>query len=110
MRHCSTTGSWKVILGTGLLAGGLTLFMAAPGAKANEECQERIVRADHRVHEAVEHHGWESREAERARADLREARSYCWEHSHKWWDVEGNRWHTEHDWDDHDHDHDRDHR
>ncbi|HSC46054.1 MAG TPA: hypothetical protein VLC94_09495 [Candidatus Acidoferrum sp.] len=110
MRHRSTTESWKLLLGTGLLAGGMALFVGAPSAKA-DDCQERIVKADHRVHEAVEHHGWKSREAERAREELRSARSYCWEHSHKWWDVEGNRWRTERDWDDHDHDrdHDRDH-
>jgi len=96
--------SWQVILGTGVLAGGLALFGATPSAKA-DDCQERIVKADHKLHEAVEHHGYESKQAANARHDLAEARTYCWEHGHRWWDVEGNRWHTDRDWDDHDHDH-----
>jgi hypothetical protein len=106
MRHHN---NWKSLLGTTALAAGLTLFMGAGVVKANDECQERIVRADHRLHEAIEHHGYESRQAEGARIELREARQYCWEHSHRWWDEDGNRWHSDRDWDDHDHDHDRDH-
>ena len=47
--------SWKVILGTGFLVGGLALFGATPSAKA-DDCQERIVKADHRLHEAAEKH------------------------------------------------------
>jgi hypothetical protein len=105
MRHrIMTLGSWKVILGTSLLVGGLTLSMGATGARANEECQERLVHADHKLHEAIEHHGYESRQADHWRHELREAREYCWEHSHRWWDEDGHRWHTERDWDDHDHD------
>jgi hypothetical protein len=38
---------------------------------------------------------------------LREAREYCWEHSHRWWDEDGHRWRSGRDWDDHDHDRDR---
>jgi len=97
----------KMILGASLLAAGLTLSLAAPSARA-DDCQERIVKADHRLHEAAEKHGWESKQAEHARKELAEARTYCWEHGHRWWDVEGSRWHTDRDWDDHDHHHDRD--
>jgi hypothetical protein len=96
--------SWKAIVGTGVLAGGLALFGGTPSAKA-DDCQERIIKADHRLHEAAEKHGWESKQAAHARQELAEARSYCWEHGHRWWDVEGSRWHTDRDWDDHDHDH-----
>jgi hypothetical protein len=116
MRHRINVGNWRSILGTTALAAGLSLFAGAGTVKADDECQERIVRADHRLHEAIERHGYESREAERGRIELREARQYCWEHSHRWWDVEGSRWHSDRDWDDHDHDrrdrdrdHDRDH-
>jgi len=108
MRHRKNLAPWQLIVGTGLLAGGLALFGATPSAKA-DDCQERIVKADHRVHEAVEHHGWESKQTAEARRQLAEARNYCWEHGHRWWDVEGKRWHADRDWDDHDHDHDRDH-
>jgi hypothetical protein len=108
MGHRINLESWKTILGTTALAAGLTLFAGAGIARA-DDCQERVVKADHRLHEAIEHHGYESKAAQERRVELREARQYCWEHSHKWWDVEGNRWHTDRDWDDHDHDHDRDH-
>jgi len=104
MRHRSILGNWKSIVGTAALATGFVLFAGAPGAMA-DDCQERLVRADHKLHEAIEHHGYESKQAAHGRAELREAREYCWEHGHRWWDVEGNRWRAERDWDDHDHDH-----
>ena len=107
MRHCDKPrgrrGSLPLIAGTGVLLGGLTLFGLTPGARA-EDCQERIVKADHKLHEAAERHGWESKQAAHARHELAEARHYCWEHGHRWWDVEGSRWHKDRDWDDHDHD------
>jgi hypothetical protein len=111
MRHRIDLGNWNSIIGTTVLAAGLTLFAGVGIAKA-DDCQERIVKADHHVHEAIEHHGYESKQAQHARMELHNAREYCWGHSHKWWDVEGSRWHSDRDWDDHDHehhDHDRDH-
>jgi hypothetical protein len=91
-------------------AGGFLLLSSAPRAVADDnECQHRLAKADHRVHEAVEHHGWNSSQANHARQQLHEAREYCWSRVHKWWDEDGHRWHTERDWDEHDHDHDRDH-
>ena len=104
MRHYFSFVSWKSMLGTAVLATGFLLFTGAPGAKA-EDCQQRIVRADHRLHEAIEHHGPESRQAEHARHELREAREYCWAHGNRWWDEDGRRWRSDRDWDDHDHDH-----
>jgi hypothetical protein len=100
---------------TGFAAAGLAgalIFLGAPAVRGNEAaCQRRIAKADHRVHEAAERHGWESRQAINARQQLREAREYCWSHAHRWWDEDGRRWRTDRDWDDHDHDHDhgRDH-
>jgi hypothetical protein len=106
MRHRKTTlGTWKVVLGTGVLAGGLAWFAAAPTAQASDTCQERVVHADHKLHEAIEHHGYDSRQAAHWRQELHEAREYCWDHHHRWWDVDRNRWHEDRDWDDHDHDH-----
>lgn len=108
MRHrndsSNRSSSWKSALGTAVLAGGFLLFAGAPGAKA-EDCQGRLVHADHRLHDAIAHHGAESKQAAKARHELHEAREYCFTHEHKWWDVEGNRWHSDRDWDDHDHDH-----
>jgi len=104
MRHRMSFVNWKAALVAATLTGGFLLFSGAPGAKA-DGCQERLVRADHKLHEAIEHHGPESRQAEHWRHELHEAREYCWEHSHRWWDEDGRRWRTDHDWDDHDHDH-----
>jgi len=108
MRHSENrTGglrSVKLLAGTGVLLGGLLLLGLTPGVRA-DDCQERIVKADHKLHEAGERHGWESKQAVHARHELAEARRYCWEHGHRWWDVEGSRWHTDRDWDDRDHDH-----
>jgi hypothetical protein len=96
---------------------GVLLFTGAPSVRADDEgsCQQRIAKADHRLHEAAEHHGWQSKQAENARHQLHDAREYCWSRAHKWWDEDARRWHTDHDWDDRDHDrardkdHDKDH-
>ena len=97
-------GFGKLILAGAALAGFL-VFASAPSVRADErECQHRLAKADHKVHEAVEHHGWESKQAEHARHDLHEAREYCWSTYHKWWDEDDHRWHTDRDWDD-DHGH-----
>lgn len=111
MRHRRTTlGSWKVILSAGALAAGMSLFAGMPMAKADDECRERLVHADHKLHEAIEHHGRHSKQADRWRHELHEAREYCWGHGHRWWSEDEQRWHTDRDWDDRDHDYDRDHR
>ena len=98
----------KTMLAAAALVGMLA-FAGAPRASAEDydRCQRRISKADHKLHEAGEHHGWNSRQADHARRDLREAREHCWNQYHRWWDEDGHRWHTDHDWDDHDHDHDR---
>jgi hypothetical protein len=91
------------------IAFASALFLAgATAVQAKDDCQRRIARADHKLHEAVEHHGWQSPQAEHWRHELTEARSYCWERNHRWWDEDERRWHNDRDWDDHDHDRDRD--
>jgi len=96
----------KAMLATALFAGMLA-FSATSSALADDDhgCHRRIAKADHKLHEAVEHHGWESKQADRARHELREARQRCWNERHRWWDEDGHRWHSDRDWDDHDHDH-----
>src|SRR5579863_7733892 len=87
---------------------GCVILTAAPRVRAdNDDCQRQVARADHRLHEAIEHHGYQSDQAEDARHHLREARERCWKADRKWWDEDNHRWHTDRDWDDHDHDHDR---
>ena len=81
---------------------------AIPRLRADaDDCQRRVARADHRLHEAIEHNGYRSEQLEHARQRLHEARERCWRTEHKWWDEDNRRWHSDRDWDDHDHDHNR---
>jgi len=97
-------GVGKVTLAGAALAGFL-LFSGAPRLRADGDgCQKRISKADHHLHEAIERHGRESKQADHARRELRQARDYCWSHDHRWWDEHEHRWRSERDWNDHDHD------
>jgi hypothetical protein len=99
----------RVLLAAAALAGFL-MFLGAPQLRADDDCQRRIAKADHKLHEAIEHHGYRSEQAERRRKELHEVRERCWNAQHRWWDEHEHRWHTDRDWDDHDHDQDREHR
>ena len=91
-------------IATSALVASLS-FVGATAVRADDSCQKRTEKADKNLHEAAAKHGWDSPEAAKYREELNQARSYCWEHDHRWWSVEDRRWHTERDWDDHDHDH-----
>jgi len=93
-----------VLLGTGVLACGL-VFSAGSARANSDDCQERTVHADHKLHEAIEQHGYDSKQAAHWRQELHEAREKCWNEYHKWWDPDQRRWHDQQDWDEHDHDH-----
>ena len=105
MRH-----RWKhsQLRTTSLAAAALASFLiigaATPVRADDRNCQHRIVNADHRLDQAVARHGWQSRQADHARHELREARESCWNANHRWWDEHEHRWHKERDWDEHDHD------
>jgi len=86
-----------------LALGGALMLAAALPVRTEDDCQKRTTHADHKLHEAIEHYGYNSPQAQHWREQLAEARSYCWEHSHRWWDGDAHRWRSEHDWDDHDH-------
>jgi len=89
------------LLVTGAALTGVLFFTTPSHVRADEsECQHRIARADHRLHEAVEHHGWDSKQAEHARHELREARENCYTTNHRWWDEDEHRWRTDREWDD----------
>ena len=79
------------------------IFGLGGQAARADDCQKRVSQADHRLHEAIEHRGYQSEEAEHARHELQEARERCWSENHRWWDSDKKRWHTERDWDDNDH-------
>ena len=73
----------------GIALAAAISFAATPAVRAEDDCQKRIAEADHKLHES----------------ELAEARSYCWEHAHRWWDEDDeHRWHDQRDWDDRDHD------
>ena len=60
-----------LVLGNSALAavalGGFLVLSGAPQLlAADDDCQRRIARIDHKLHEAIEHHGPQSRQAERA--------------------------------------------
>ena len=89
---------------TGATMAGVLLFAGMPRAAAdNDDCQRRTAQANHKLHEAIEHHGYNSRQAEHWRNKLREVRERCWRERAQWWDEDGHRWHHDRDWDDHDH-------
>lgn len=75
--------SLRGIFGKAALAAaalsGLLFFTGAPAAQAadRDDCGRRIARAEHRLDEAVEHHGYYSRQADHRRHELREARERC---------------------------------
>lgn len=103
-------GKWAL---TAVALAGFVALAGVPKLHADDDCQRRIAHADHRLHEAIEHSGYQSREAAEARHELREEREHCWKASNRWWDEDQRRWHDQRDWDDRDHDenyrrHDRD--
>jgi hypothetical protein len=89
-----------------LTAGLFLTVMPRLRAEGTDKCQGRILHAEHELHEAIEHHGRRSRQADQERRELRTARERCWRERHQWWDEHDHRWHHERDWDDHDHDRD----
>lgn len=93
----------KTLFSTSALAavalGGFLLFAGATSAQAHDrdECYRRINKAEWKLDKAIEHHGYYSRQADRRRYELREARERCWRERHEWWDGHENRWRR--DWD-----------
>lgn len=105
LRHTWVTRVVNNCMGLAIVAGVLP-FLALPRlqAESQEQCQRRIVHAEHELHEAIERQGPHSRKAEHERRELHEARERCWREHHQWWDEHEHRWRREHDWDDRDHD------
>jgi hypothetical protein len=90
-----------------IILAAAILFVGVPRAAGYDDaCFGRIVRADHKLHEAIEHHGSHSWQADHWRHELHEARERCWRERQQWWDEHERRWHHDHDWDDRDHDRD----
>jgi hypothetical protein len=57
--------------------GGFFLFAGVPSAKA-DDCQRRIAKTEHELGEAIEDHGYYSRQANRWRHERAEAYERCY--------------------------------
>jgi hypothetical protein len=68
----------KAALATAAL-GGFLFFAGAPKAQAadRDDCERRISRTEYRLHEAIEDHGYYSRQANHWRHELHEAYERC---------------------------------
>jgi hypothetical protein len=99
-----TNLSARKLLMLSTLTAGLLFLM--PRATADDWCQRQTERTEHKLHEAIEHHGYNSWQANHWRRELHEVRERCWRERQQWWDEHGRRWHHDRDWDDRDHDRD----
>ena len=93
----------RTVIMTAVLGAGLML-VAVPSASAHDfddrgRCQERVERAEARLNQAIWQHGLYSRQAERRRYELVQARQSCWNRNRSWWDAREHRWRSDRDWD-----------
>ena len=73
----------KAVLGAAAL--GAVAFAGAPRAQANEyDCQQKINRAGWKLDEAIERHGYYSRQANHERHELREEQERCERNQRRW--------------------------
>ncbi|HXN53894.1 MAG TPA: hypothetical protein VN943_18330 [Candidatus Acidoferrum sp.] len=95
--HSSLFG--KALFGKAALAtaalGGFFLFAGVPGAKA-DNCQRRIARAEHELGEAIEDHGYNSRQADRWRYERHEAYEAC-QRERNYYRDQGRRYYSDQD-------------
>jgi hypothetical protein len=96
----STSMITKAAVGFVLTAG----LVAFTPVQAKADCQHDTEKVDHKLHDAIAHHGADSKEADGYRRELAEVRQRCWDKDKRWWDADTHQWRSEH-WDDHDHDH-----
>jgi hypothetical protein len=81
----------KSLFGKAALAaaalGGFLFFAGAPGAQAHDRDDYRpAVRYDnYRLHEAIEHRGYYSRDANYWRHERHEAYEHCWRDRDGYW-------------------------
>lgn len=73
----------KSLFGKAALAaaalGGFLFFAAAPNAQAanRDDCQRRIAKTERKLNDAIEDHGYYSKQAEHWRHERREAYERC---------------------------------
>ena len=85
----------KAALATATL-GGLLFFTGAPGAQAadRDDCQRRIAKIDRKLNDAIEDHGYYSKQAEHWRHERREAYERCYgrEYRYRYYDRDDHRY------------------
>ncbi|HXM93228.1 MAG TPA: hypothetical protein VOA64_03075 [Candidatus Dormibacteraeota bacterium] len=86
----------KTAIATAALSGFL-LFAGAPSVKAQNwgDCRSRVARAEQNLAEAIEDHGYNSRQARNSREALRIEQQRCWNEQNQgrnrsWRDDRGN--------------------
>ena len=108
----SFTKFGKRITLAAIFVGALTFLAAAPSAQADDRrsCQARIERAEWRLRDAIEDHGYFSHQAFDRRRDLNRERERCYDRYHAYWNGERHEWRGDRDWDRDDRFRDRDDR
>ena len=74
MKLSLNSWSFRAVLSASALGAALLFAGAAPLRADDDDCQRRIARVDHKLHEAAEHHGWDSPQAAKYRHQLAETR------------------------------------
>ena len=100
--HPFSTAAASIL--SGAILSAILLFTPMLHAEDVDRCQRRVAHAEHELHQAIERHGRNSRQANHERRELHEVRERCWREHHRWWDEHEHRWHAERDWNEHDHD------
>jgi hypothetical protein len=87
---------------------GFFFFAGTPSAKAadRDDCERRIARIEWRLHEAIEDHGYYSRQAKHWRHELREEYERCYRDRDRY----DRRYYRDHDEDYDEYHRDRDYR
>lgn len=72
----------------------LFLFGGTLSAKAadRDDCERRIARTEHRLHEAIEDHGYYSRQANHWRHERREAYERCYDRDYRYREYRYRDW------------------
>jgi hypothetical protein len=85
----------KVLLTAAAL--GALVVAGAPRAQAKDgqQCRYRISQAEWRLQEAIEHHGYYSRQAHHERYELQQQREQCWRERRRWREQE---WRERHEY------------
>lgn len=92
--HTNVNQFVRKLLTVATLTAGF-LFADAPRAAGYDGCSKRTEQAEHKLHEAIEHHGYRSPQADHWRNELHEVRERCWRERGQWWDEHEHRQHHE---------------